>query len=82
MKLNANAYLHLKAPPRFQFTKKLDNWNLEKIHLVVCVCLLMVYGHWLVVCGRLLVVCDRLCSFVMICGCLLSLPVLITTVLV
>ena len=36
----------------------------------------------MLICGRLLTVCDRLRSFVVICGCLLSLPVLLTTNLV
>ena len=70
-----------QALPRFQFTKKLDNSNLEKDHLVVCGCLLIVYSRWLVACGCLLAVCDCLCSFVVICVCFLSLPVLLTTVL-
>ena len=84
-----------QTPPHFQFTKKINNWNSEKVYLVVCSCLLVVCGrlvvvcgcllvlcgHLLVVCGRLLVVCDRLCSFVMVCGGLWSLPVLVTTVL-
>ena len=32
------------------------------------------------VCGRLLVICDRLCSFVVICCRLWSLPVFVTTI--
>ena len=52
-----------QAPLCFQFTKKLDNWNSEKVYLVVCVCLLVVYGHFLVICGSLLVVRGRLWSF-------------------
>ena len=70
-----------QAPPHFQLTKKLNNWNLENIYLVVCGCLLVpcgrlqvVCGRLLVVCGRLLVVCgrsdvcDHLCSFVVVSG--------------
>ena len=37
----------------FQFTKTLKNWNLEKVYLVVCGCLLVVCGCLLVVCGGL-----------------------------
>ena len=55
--------------------KKLNNWNLEKVYLVVCGCLLVVcgcllliYGRLLVICGRLLIICGRL---LVICGCLL-----------
>ena len=47
--------------------------------LVVCGCLLVICGRLLEVCGRLLVVCDRLCSFVMICGRLWPLSVLVIT---
>ena len=38
----------------------------------------MVFCCLLIVCGRLLVVCDRLCSFVVVCSGLWSLPVLVT----
>ena len=96
-----------QTPPYFQFTKKLNNWNSEKVYLVVsgyllvflgrllvvcshlvvvrdsllelCGRLLVVCGHLLVVCGRLRVVSDRLYSFVVVCGGLRSLPVLVTT---
>ena len=54
--------------PYFQFTKKLNNWNLEKAYLFVC-------GYLLVVCGRLLEIYGRLQSFagglwwfVVVCG--------------
>ena len=67
-----------QAPPHFQFTGKLNNWNWEKVCLVVsgcllvvCVRLLVVCGCLLVVCSRLIVVCDRLCSFVVVYGCCL-----------
>ena len=82
-----------KAPPYFQFTRKLNNWNLEKVYLVVGGCLLIICGRLLVVfgrllvacgrllvvCGRLLLVCDRLCPFGVVLGGLWSLPVLVTT---
>ena len=59
----------------FQFTKTLKNWNLEKVYLVVCGCLLVVCGCLLVVCGRLLVVCGGLlvaCGrLLVVCCCLL-----------
>ena len=42
-----------QAPPCFLFMKKLNNWNSEKVYLVVCGCLLVVCGRLLVVCGRL-----------------------------
>lgn len=47
--------------------------------LVVSDYFLVVCGRLLEVCGRLLVVCDRLCSFVMICGRLWPLSVLVIT---
>lgn len=47
--------------------------------LVVCGYLLVICGRLLEVCGRLMVVCDRLCSFVMICGRLWPLSVLVIT---
>lgn len=46
--------------------------------LVVYGCLLVVYGDLLVVDGRFLVFCDNLCSFVVVCDHLRSLPVLVT----
>ena len=52
-------YLHL---PHFQFMKKLNNRNSEKVYLVVGGCLL-------VICGRLLVICVHV---VVVCGCLLD----------
>ena len=61
--------------------RKINNWNSEKVYLVVC-------GRLLVICGRLLLVCGRLWWFVVvcwwfvvICGGLWSLPVLVTTIL-
>ena len=65
-----------QVPPCFPFTKKVNNWKLEKVHLVVSGCLLLVCGCLLIVCGRLLVVCW---SFVIVCSGLWSLPVLVTT---
>ena len=41
-----------EALPCFQFMKKLNNWNSEKVYLVVC--------------GRLLVVCGGLWLFVLV----------------
>ena len=38
---------------------ELNNWNSEKVYLVVCGCLL-------VVCGRLLVICSGLCLFAVV----------------
>ena len=68
-------------------TKKPNNWNLEKVHLVVCGYFLVVWGRLMVVCGRLLVVCgcllvvsDHLSVFVVVCGGLWSLPVLVSTI--
>ena len=49
-----------QAPPCFQFTKKLNNWNSEKVCLVIRGCLLVVCGRLLVVSGHLLVVWGRL----------------------
>ena len=74
----------------FQFTKKIKNkWNSEKVYLVVCRCFLVVRSRLLVACGRFLVVYGRLCSlssftsglglFVVFCGHLWLLPVLVTT---
>ena len=72
-----------QAPLHFQFTKKLNNWNSEKIYLVVCGCLLVVCGCLLVVCGILLVVFEDLlvvCGHLLvICCSLWLLPVLVTT---
>ena len=53
MKLTSMFAYISQASPCFQFTKKLNNWNLEKVYLFVC-------GYLLVVCGRLLVVCGYL----------------------
>ena len=69
MKLNVSDYLHLSIPPCFQFTKKTNNLNLEKVCLVVRGCLLVVCGHLLVVCGCLLLICGRL---LVVCGSLWS----------
>ena len=33
-----------KAPPHFQFTKKINNWNFEKVYVVVSGCLLVVFS--------------------------------------
>ena len=60
MKLKSMFAYISQASPCFQFTKKLNNWNSEKVYLFVC-------GYLLAVCGRLLVVCGRLLE---ICGCL------------
>ena len=71
-----------QALPHFQFTEKVNNWNSEKVYLVVCGCLrvacgvllmvccrlLVVCGRLLLFCGRLLVVWDHLCLFVVVCG--------------
>ena len=68
----------------FQFSKKLNNRNSGKIPLVVCGCLLVVYGRLPVVCGRFLMVWYRLLWFVVVlhvvCGGLRSLPLLVTTI--
>ena len=45
--------------------KKLNNWNSEKVYLVVC-------GRLLLIFGRLLKVCDYFCSFMVA-------PALVTT---
>ena len=42
-----------QAPPCFQFTKKINNSNSEKIYLVVGGCLLVIGGCLLVVCSCL-----------------------------
>ena len=55
-----------EALPCFQFMKKLNNWNSEKVYLVVCGCLLVICGCLLVFCGRLLVVCGGLWLFVLV----------------
>ena len=52
-----------QAPLCFQFTNKLNNWNSEKVYLVVCGCLLVVCGRLLVVCVRSLVFLGGLWSF-------------------
>ena len=53
---------------------ELNNWNSEKVYLVVCGCLLVVCGRLLVICGglRLFAVglpsfAGGLCSFVVVC---------------
>ena len=64
-----DVYLHLSLP-RFQFTKKIKNWNSEKVYLVICRCLLIVCGSlwWLaVVCWWFVIVCARLGWFVLVC---------------
>ena len=48
-----------QAPPCFQFTKKINNWNSEKVYLVVCGCFLVI---------RLLVVYGGLCWFLVVCS--------------
>ena len=48
--------------------------------LVVCSLLLVVCGSLLVVCGHLLLFADGLWLFVVVCGSLWLLPVLVTTV--
>ena len=62
--------------------KKLNNWKFEKVYLVLSECLLVVFGCLLVVCGPLLVIFDYLLWFVLICGGLWLLPVLVTIVMV
>ena len=47
----------------FEIKKKLNNWNLEKVYLVVCGCLLVVCGCLLAVCGHLLVIWGDLWLF-------------------
>ena len=42
-----------QAPPYFKFVKNLNNWNLEKVYLVVYGCLVVVCGPLLVVSGCL-----------------------------
>ena len=42
-----------QAPPCFQFTKKINNSNAEKVYLVVGGCLLVIGGCLLVVCSCL-----------------------------
>ena len=49
------------------FTKKLSNWNSEKVSLVVRGCLLVVYyrlWYFVVICWWFVVVC---CRFLMVC---------------
>ena len=46
MKLKVNVYLHFSSSALFPIDEKYNNWNLEKVHLVLC-------GRLLVVCGRL-----------------------------
>ena len=53
------------------FTKKLNNWNSEKVYLFICGCLLVVYARLLVVCARLWLFAGGLWSYVVVCGHLL-----------
>ena len=64
-----------QAPPCFQFTKRINNWNSGKFYLVLFLLWLFAGDLWLfvVVCGGLLVVCGRLWWFVVVCGDLWSL---------
>ena len=57
-----------QTPPCFQFTKKINNWDSEKVYLVVCGCLLVICGLQLVVCGRLWSFAGGLWSFLVVCG--------------
>ena len=62
--------------PHLQFTEKVNNWNSERLYLVVSGRLLVFSNHLLVVCGRLQVVCSHLlvlygCSLLVFC-CLLA----------
>ena len=73
-----------QTPPHFQFTKKLNNWNSEKVYLVVCGCLLVVCsrlsgGLWLFA-RSFWSFAGGLCSFVLVCSGLWSLSVLVTTI--
>ena len=47
--------------------KKKNNWDSEKVYLVVCSCLLVVCSRLLVVSGRLWLFPGGLCSFVVVC---------------
>ena len=49
-----------QAPRFFQFTKKLNNSNSEKVYLVAYGCLLVFFDRLLVLCGCFLVVSGRL----------------------
>ena len=51
--------------PRFQCTKKMNNWISGKVYLVACSSLLVVCNCLLVVCGRSLVVYGRC---LVVCG--------------
>ena len=79
MKLNVNVYLHVSSSVLFQiYKKKLNNWDLKKVYLVVYGCLLVVGSHLLVVCDCLLVVCGYLWLFTGGLWSLWSLSVLLT----
>ena len=69
MKLNVDVYLHLSSSASLPICKKINNWNSEKVCLVVCGCLVVICGRLLVVSGRLIVVCGRLLGwwFVFVC---------------
>ena len=60
-----------QALPCFPFTKKLNNWNSEKLYLFICGCLLVVYARLLVVCACLWLFAGGLWSYVVVCGHLL-----------
>ena len=67
-----------QAPLCFQFTEKKNNWDSEKVYLVVCGCLLVVFSRLCLFAGGLwwfLVICWW---FVVVCGGLWSSPVLLT----
>ena len=74
--LKVYTYVYKVVHFQFQFIKKLNNWNLEKLYLVLCGNLLVAASSlwWFVFfcwwfCFRLLVICGRL--LVVVCGCLL-----------
>ena len=45
VKLNVDVYIS-QTPPYCQFTKKLNNWSMEKAYLIICGCLLVVSGSF------------------------------------
>ena len=69
IRLHSDVFIYIcQALPHFQFVKKLNNWNSEKVYLVVYGCLLVVCSRLLVVCSRWQVACGRLQT---VCGGLL-----------
>ena len=74
--LKVYRYVYKMVHFQFQFIKKLNNWNSEKVYLVLCGGLLVAARSlwWFVFfcwwfCFRLLVICGRF--LVVVCGCLL-----------